>query len=64
MNVPTLTVAGTNLFTTSFNSFTQTGRYRVVAYDRDVEQHQAVPQSMHVHVGCSTVYLPLVRKSN
>lgn len=66
LNVPTrtLTLASTDLFTTSFNGFTQTGWYRIVAYAQDAEQHQAAPQSMRMCVGCSTTFLPLVRKSN
>jgi hypothetical protein len=64
LNIPTrtLTLAGDDLFTTSFNGFTQTGWYRLVVYAQDADQHQAVPQSLQMCVSCSFVYLPLIRK--
>jgi hypothetical protein len=64
LNVPTrtLTLAGGDLFTTSFNGFTQTGWYRLVVYAQDGEEHQALPQSIRLCVNCTYVYLPLIRK--
>jgi hypothetical protein len=61
LNVPTrtLTLTGSNLFSTSYNGFTQTGRYRLVVYAQDADGNQALPAMAFVgHI----VYLPLVVK--